>query len=125
MVNVAKIGQAAKFLFNRMCGVKYGGVKFQNGPVQLVKSKHLSRLIDTMENKLGSDYLTHMSRKEFDSIMNLTKPLQKGSNIVTTGDNLTFLSAHGGVQIWDRQAGKSIMDICETLRNPVKTYFKG
>ncbi len=123
MVNVAKIGQAGKFLFNRMRGVKYGGVKFEGGPVRLVETSKLKKLNNSLYDNHG-EYVVNLNKDSYDAILRRTKPLQNGSNIKTNGENLTYLNVHGGSQIYDMQTKKPVMDICERLKNPIWTYIK-
>ena len=121
-LKLGKICQVAKFAFDRMRGVPYGGVKFQGGGVKLVRTDKLRKLNLSLEQNYG-EYSKNLSKTDFDGIMRRTRPLQTGSNITTGGENLTYLNVHGGSQIYDSKTREIIMDTCERLRNPIKTFL--
>ncbi len=123
MSKLAKIGQAARFLFNRARGVQYGGVRFQGSGVKLVKTSRLQRLNMSLEDNFGS-YAKNLSGAEFEGIMRQTKPLQRGAKIRTSAENLQYINAHGYSQIYDNNTNQAVMDICEHLENPIRTFFR-
>lgn len=123
VLKLGKICQVAKFAFNRMRGVQYGGVKFQCGGVKLVRTDKLRKLNLSLDQNYG-EYTKNLSKADFNGIMRRTKPLQAGSNITTSGENLTYFNAHGGSQIYDPKTGEIIMDTCERLQNPIRTFLR-
>ena len=124
MGSVAKIGQAAKFLFNRMRGVKYGGVKFGNGQVQLVPANKLRKL-DTVIAQNHGECFINMPSEKVNEILRFTKPLQKGSPVTVSGESFNYLNVHGGLSIYNNQTKEAVLNICEKLKHPVKTYLLG
>lgn len=122
MVNFVKIGNAAKFLFNRARGVNYGCVRFQGGKIQLIKTDKLRKLNIRLNKKVG-EYAEELSQENYQTIMQQTRPLQRGANIQTTGQNLQYLNVHGGMQVWDRDANRAVVDVVERLNHPIRTYF--
>jgi len=120
---MGKVTQTLKILANRAVGVKYGGVRFQGGKLQLVKTKRLLKFKLKLDKYYG-EYQKVMDKKDFDEIMRLIKPLQKGANIKTDASNLRYLNAHGYIEIWDHATNKSIVSIWEQLDNPIRSWFK-
>jgi len=123
-VNASKIISAAKFLFNRAAGVKYGGVKFGDGTFKLVRTSKLSKLNDRIYDRLGTDCAQSLGKDGVNSIMRMTRPIYgKGSQAIGSG-NIEYLNAHRYCQLYDKTANKPVLDICEELRNPIKTWWK-
>ncbi len=124
MALVAKISQAAKFLFNRKHGVKYGGVKFGKGHVQLVPTNKLRKLDTAIAQNHGECFF-NMPSEKVNEILRFTKPLQKGSPVTVSGESFNYLNVHGGLSIYNSQTKKAVLNICEELKHPVKTYLFG
>ncbi len=87
-INLSKATSAAKFLFNRACGVKYGGVKFGDGTFKLVKTDKLRKLNLRIEERVWTDYAKKLGRNDVKSVIRMAKPIH-GSNVATT-DNITY-----------------------------------
>lgn len=124
MVTVSKVSQAAKFLFNRMLGVKYGGVKFADGTVQLVKTDRLHRLNATLNRNYG-EWNENIPKANVSEILRLTKPLQKGSKISVPDGTFEYLNVHGASQVYSNLQDKPLITISEKLKNPIWTYLRG
>ena len=124
MATVTKIGQAAKFLFNRMRGVKYGGVKFGNGSVQLVPTNKLRKLDTVIAENYGEGFV-NMPTEQVNEILRFTRTLQKGSPLAVLGDSFQYLNVHGGLSIYNNQTNEAVLNICEKLKHPIKTYLFG
>lgn len=123
MLNIAKIGECTKFLLNRAFGVKYGCVKFGGGPIQLVKTKKLYKLNGRLIDKIN-DYSPELLPKDFRTILRQTKPFHTGVDDKVFKHNLSYINAHGRMQVWDKDVEKPVIDIVEELGKPIKTYFK-
>lgn len=121
---ISKVGQTAKFLFNRMLGVKYGGVKFADGTLQLVKTDRLCRLNTTLYKNYG-EWNENISKANVGEILRLTKPLQKGSKISVPEGTFEYLNVHGASQVYSNLQDKPLITVCEKLKNPIRTYLKG
>ena len=111
-------------MFNRLQGVKYGGVKFKDGPLHIVETKKLKKLNDSIYQNHG-EFTANLKKDSFEKIVRRTGPLQKGANIPKgDGKILVYLNTHGASQIYDIKNKESVMNICEHLKNPIWTYLK-
>lgn len=122
-INLSKAASAAKFLFNRARGVKYGGVRFGDGTFKLVKTDKLRKLNLRIDNRLGTDYAQSLGKDGVNTIMRMTRPIKGGTQAVNSA-NIEYLNTHGYCQLYDKAGGKPVLDICERLSNPVKTWWK-
>lgn len=122
-INLIKAKDTAKFLFNRMRGVKYGGVKFGDGTFSLVKTSKLSKLNQRIDNNLGSDYILNLGKDNLDTVMRMVRPINKNAKVADSA-SITYLNAHGCCQLYDNITKKPVLDICERLANPIKTWWK-
>ena len=123
VINFSKVSFAAKFLFNRARGVKYGGVKFGDGTFKLVKTDKLRKLNLRIDDRLGTDYAESLGKNGINSIMRMTKPI-KGVTQATNPANVEYINAHGYCQLYDHAANKPVLDICEELSSPIKTWWR-
>lgn len=122
-INFSKATSVAKFLLNRAGGVKYGGVKFGDGTFKLVKTDKLRKLNLRIDNRLGTDYAQSLDKERIDTIMRMTKPIKGGTQAVNPA-NIGYVNAHGYCQLFDKTAQKPVLDICEHLSSPIKTWWR-
>ena len=121
-LGLKKVGTVTKFLFNRARGVEYGGV-LSNGKLKLVKTSTLRQLNNRIDARVGTDYAQNLGNEAYNTIMRMTKPCLSGAAKSNNGA-ITYTNCHGYMQLWDTANKKSVLDVCEKLKNPISDWFK-
>ena len=114
------IGKIANLLFKQMGTIRLAGKK-----AQFVSTPNLRRLNANIDKALKGDYKPTLKQDEFETIMKMIKPLQKDTKAaVNTANHLSYLNAHGAMQVYDKTLNKPVLEIVEHDRNPILTLLR-